>query len=48
MMIFLYSSNAIDEYATLKKAVAGTVEVAYIPRNMDPKLEAIVERMLDK
>lgn len=39
------SAKAIDEYASLKtKAAEGSSESAEI----DPRLEAIVERMLDK
>lgn len=45
-VIFLCpSAKAIDEYASLKtKAAEGNHESAEI----DPRLEAIVERMLDK
>lgn len=45
MFLFLSSAKAIDEYASLKaKASESTVEA----ENVDHRLEAIVERMLDK
>lgn len=43
--LLLFSAKAIDEYASLKsKAAESNVEAA----NVDPRLEAIVERMLNK
>ncbi|KAF2288874.1 hypothetical protein GH714_022515 [Hevea brasiliensis] len=45
LFLFLTSAKAIDEYASLKaKATESNAEAA----NVDPRLEAIVERMLDK
>lgn len=42
---FLFSAKAIDEYANLKsKAAESNDNVS----NVDPRLEAIVERMLNK
>lgn len=44
-MFVLYAAKAIDEYASLKtKAAEANDESAVV----DPRLEAIVERMLDK
>lgn len=44
-MIWFLTAKAIDEYASLKcKAAESNDEAAKV----DPRLEAIVERMLDK
>lgn len=46
MLLFLpLSDKAIDEYASLRNKAAESKEEA---ANIDPRLEAIVERMLDK
>lgn len=43
--LILFTAKAIDEYASLKtKAAESNAESAKV----DPRLEAIVERMLDK
>ena len=39
-----FSAKAIDEYASLKTKAAESNKAA----DIDPRLEAIVERMLDK
>lgn len=44
MVMFFLSAKAIDEYASLKSKAAEPNEAV----KMDPRLEAIVERMLDK
>ena len=44
-MFFLHSAKAIDEYACLKSKAAESNDEA---AKVDPRLEAIVERMLDK
>lgn len=45
LSLFLSSAKAIDEYASLRsKATESNADVA----DVDPRLEAIVERMLDK
>lgn len=41
----LSSAKAIDEYASLKSKAAESSDESI---NMDPRLEAIVERLLDK
>lgn len=43
-LLYENAARAIDEYASLKSKTAESKEVLYI----DPRLEAIVERMLDK
>lgn len=43
--LFLSSAKAIDEYANLKSKAAESNNDA---TNVDPRLEAIVERMLNK
>lgn len=43
--LFLSSAKAIDEYANLKSKAAESNDDA---TNVDPRLEAIVERMLNK
>ena len=43
-MCFLFSAKAIDEYASLRTKEAESKESA----DVDPRLEAIVERMLNK
>jgi hypothetical protein len=40
--MFLFSAKALDEYAAIQSRVTGE------EKTMDPRLEAIVERMLDK
>lgn len=42
--MFCFSAKAIDEYASLKTKAAESNKAA----DVDPRLEAIVERMLDK
>ena len=42
--VFLFLAKAIDEYASLKSKVAESNDEALV----DPRLEAIVERMLNK
>ena len=42
--VFLLLAKAIDEYASLKSKAAESNNEALV----DPRLEAIVERMLDK
>lgn len=42
MALFLSSAKALDEYAAIRSRAAGE------DKTMDPRLEAIVERMLDK
>lgn len=44
MLLFSFSAKAIDEYAILRSKAVESSEVVEI----DPRLEAIVERMLDK
>ena len=44
-MFFLPSDKAIDEYASLKSTAAESSDEG---AKMDPRLEAIVEKMLDK
>ena len=43
--LLLSSAKAIDEYASLKSKAAESSEESI---KMDPRLEAIVERLLDK
>lgn len=45
VMFLSHSAKAIDEYANLKTKVAEANDESAV---IDPRLEAIVERMLDK
>jgi len=45
LIFFIFSDKAIDEYANLRKKAAESNDEA---AKIDPRLEAIVERMLEK